>query len=137
MTNIPATTTFPFQTIEEAQAHFDSRASYYNERNIEAILAGLEDDIEIHYGEHPVMHGKKEFESFLQKRFASFSSYELKKTVRMIQGNAVLTDLDIRWAGEASQGQPRRTRAFELVTFRGNKLAKWEMVSCARPVNLP
>lgn len=127
----------PFLTIEEAQAHFDARATLYNERNVEAILDGLENDAEIHYGDLPVMRGKQEFEPVIRKRLASFTSYNLKKTVRLVQGNVVLTELDIRWTGEASNGQPRRTRGFEILTFRGKKLAKWELVSCDRPGNLP
>lgn len=127
----------PFQTVEEAQTHFDARASLYNERNVAAILDGLEDDAEIHYGNLPVMRGKREFEPVIRKRLASFTSYNLKKTVRLVQGNVVLTELDIRWAGEASQGQLRRTRGFEILTFRGKKLAKWELVSCDWPINLP
>ncbi|WP_406625231.1 nuclear transport factor 2 family protein [Acidovorax sp. SDU_ACID1] len=127
----------PFLTVEEAQAHFDSRAALYNDRNVEAILDGLEDDAEIHYGDLPVMHGKKAFEPVLRKRLESFTCYHLQKTVRLVQGNVVLTELDIQWAGEASQGQPRRTRAFEILTFRGKKLAKWELVSSPRPPNLP
>ncbi|CAN7316391.1 nuclear transport factor 2 family protein [Variovorax sp. LjRoot84] len=127
----------PFQTVEEAQAHFDVRASLYNERNLAAILDGLEEDVEIRYGDLPVMRGKRELEPFIRERLASFTSYNLKKTVRLVQGNVVLTELDIQWAGEASQGQPRRTRGSEILTFRGKKLAKWELVSCDRPGNLP
>lgn len=132
----PATAA-PFETVEQAQAHFDSRASFYNNRDIAAIMDGYEDDIEIHYGELPVMYSKSEFLPVVEKRLASFSSYDLKKTVRFVQRNLVVTELDIRWAGDASQGQPRRTRAFEIVEFRGKRLAKWEMVSCPRPANLP
>lgn len=125
-----------FQTIAEAQAHFDSRASFYNKLNIDAILDGLDENIEIHYADLPVMHSRKEFEPVLRKRMASFTHYELKKTVRMIQGNMVLTDLDIKWAGDASNGELRRSRALEIATFRGKKLVKWELVSCPRPANL-
>ncbi|WP_447778262.1 nuclear transport factor 2 family protein [Variovorax boronicumulans] len=126
-----------FRTVEEAQAHFDARANLYNDRNVAAILDGLEDDVEIHYGDLPVMHGKREFEPVIRKRLASFTSYTLKKTVRVVQGNVVLTELDIRWEGEASQGKQHRTRGFEILTFRGKRLAKWELVSCDWPGNLP
>jgi hypothetical protein len=127
----------PFQSITEAQAHFDSRANLYNKRDVDAILAGIEDDAEIHYGELPVCYGKKEFEPILRKRMESFTSYHLKKTVRMVQGNMVFTELDIQWASDVSKGELRRTRAFEVLTFNGHKLAKWEMVTCQRPTNLP
>ena len=126
-----------FSTVQEAQAHFDSRAALYNQRNIAAILEGLEDDAEIHYGDLPVIHGKKAFEPILQQRMDAFSFYRLKKTVRMVQGNLVMTELDIEWSSDASDGQVRRTRGFEILTFRGRKLAKWELVSCPRPADLP
>lgn len=124
-----------FRTIEEAQSHFDSRASLYNDRNVAAIVAGLADDVEIHYGELPVM-GKQEFEGVLAKRFKDMTEYNLKKTVRFVAGNQVVTELDIRWAGPASNGEKRRTRGLEILTFQGKKLIKWELVSCPRPVNL-
>lgn len=124
-----------FQSVEEAQSHFDSRASLYNDRNVAAIMDGLADDVEIHYGELPVM-GKKEFEGVLSQRFKDMTEYHLDKTVRFVVDNQVLTELDVRWSGTASNGQPRRTRAFEILTFRGKKIIKWELVSCLRPSNL-
>lgn len=124
-----------FQTVQEAQAHFDSRASLYNDRNVAAIMDGLADDVEIQYGEMPVM-GKKEFEGALTQRFNEMTEYHLHKTVRFVVDNQVVTELDVRWAGVASQGQPRRTRALEILTFRGKKIIKWELVSCLRPSNL-
>lgn len=136
MTTIAASSPV-FESVEQAQAHFDSRASLYNDRDVSAILDGLEEDVEIHYSDLPVIRGRAAFGPVLQKRFDSFTSYNLKKTVRMVQGNQVFTELDIRWAGQASNGEPRRTRAFELLTFKGKKLAKWELVSCPRPSDLP
>ncbi|WP_454743503.1 hypothetical protein [Cupriavidus necator] len=124
-----------FQSVEEAQKHFDSRASLYNDRNVAAIIDGLADDVEIEYGELPVM-GKKEFEGVLSQRFKDMTQYHLNKTVRFVVGNQVVTDLDIRWAGAASDGELRRSRALEILTFREKKIIKWELVSCLRPSNL-
>lgn len=101
------------------------------------MAAFCTDDVEVHYADMPIIRGRAALQEMLAKRFATFTEYHLKKTVRMADGDKIFVDLDIHWTGTASNGEPRRTRAFEVLTFRDGYACKWELVSNPAPVDLP
>jgi len=125
-----------FGTLEETQRHFDKRAELYNRRDFDGILNGLSEDIEIHYCDLPVIHGRSEYEKILNDRFSKIIHYDLKKIVRFINGNFICNDLEIDVLTTASDRKQVK-RAIELLTYDDDaRIRKWEMVANDWPEGL-
>lgn len=126
-------------TVEEGQKWLNVLVELWNAdpRDIAAMASFATSDCETHYGDMPILRSRAEMERMLEKRFSEFTSYRLKKTVRMASENMLAVDLDIRWSGTASNGEMRRSRALEFLTFRDGYACKWELVSCLAPPDLP
>ena len=126
-------------TLKEGQKWLEDLIKCWNaeNRDIAAMASFCTSDCETHYGDMPILRSRAEVEKMLETRFSGFTRYHLKKTVRMASENMLAVDLDINWAGSASNGEMRRSRAFEFLTFRDGYVCKWELVSCLAPPDLP
>ncbi|KAF0162865.1 MAG: hypothetical protein FD157_3639 [Rhodocyclaceae bacterium] len=110
---------------EQAVAMVQAAEMNFGSGNVPAILAGLTDDVVIQFADVPEIHGKTDAEKFLNARFSRQKNYQLKKTMRMLQGNMVGNF----WAGtweDAQTGRRMAGRGTEFWTVVDGRVKLWE-----------
>lgn len=112
-------------TLEEAKELVRVTQKRFGDRDVDAIMPGLTDDVFVRFADMPEMTGKPAVEAFLRTRFARQENYELTKTLRMLSGNMVGNYWEGTWT-DATNGKKMQGRGTEFWTMKGGKVAIWE-----------
>ena len=100
-------------TNEQALAMVQAAEMNFGSGNVPAILDGFTDDVVIQFADVPEIHGKADAKKFLNARFSRQKNYQLKKTMRMLQGNMVGNFWDGTWE-DAQTGRRMTGRGTEF-----------------------
>ena len=73
----------------------------------------------------PATHGRPPLEKFLMARFARQKNYRLQKQLRAVSANVIVCSWDAEW-DDGQDGRQMQGRGIELLTMRGDEIAKWE-----------
>lgn len=110
---------------EQAVAMVQAAETNFGSGNVPAILDGFTDDVVIQFADVPEIHGKADAKKFLNARFSRQKNYQLKKTMRMLQGNMVGNFWDGTWE-DAQTGRRMTGRGTEFWTVVDGKVRLWE-----------
>ena len=93
--------------------------------DISEVMKTFASDVVVGFADFPEMHGRPPLEKFLLARFVRQRNYRLQKQLRAVSGRVIAC----YWEGEWDDGQDGRQmqgRGIELLTMRGDEIAKWE-----------
>jgi hypothetical protein len=112
---------------ESAQRWLDRVSATCHTLDPVLITDMFTDDVTADLGE-VVLQGKESLRPLIESRYANYTFYELKKTVRIVAGDIVVCDARLRWS---SKEQPERqnTRAIEILQVRDGRIARWDNAS--------
>ena len=116
---------------ETAQQWLDQVVAACSTLDPELILDCFTEDVVADLGA-VVLSGKAQLRPMIRQRYANYTRYELRKTVRAVAGDLVVCDARLRWT---SSEQPRlqHTRAIEILQVRDGRIARWDNASCSWP----
>lgn len=114
----------PIVTEQQALDMVREAERQFAEQDIPAILETFTEDCEVRYSALPVLRGREELRSWLERRFSNQRDYKLTKTLQMLAGNKVC----ITWQGEWTDipsGKVMQGRGVEVWILDGVKTADW------------
>jgi hypothetical protein len=88
------------------------------------ILDMFTDDVIADFGE-VVLTGKEQLRPIIRERYSKYTHYDLRKTVRAVAGDLVISDARLHWK---SPEHPtlQHTRAIEILLVRDGRIARWD-----------
>lgn len=112
-------------TFADAAAVLESAQRLLNAGDLAGVMHTFSSDVVIRFADFPETHGKPPLESFLIARFARQKNYRLQKRLRAVSGNVIVCSWDAQWE-DGNDGCQMEGRGIELLTMRGDAIAKWE-----------
>jgi nuclear transport factor 2 (NTF2) superfamily protein len=82
-------------------------------------------DVVVRFADFPETTGRPPLQKFLIARFARQKNYRLQKQLRAVSGNVIVCYWDAEW-DDGQDGRQMQGRGIELLTMRGDGIAKWE-----------
>lgn len=122
------------RTTEEARSLVAYVESLFMPWNVDALVAGFNEDCVVRFGVIPQFRGHDALRKFFEARRAKQKGYRLKKQFRTF-ANDVMTNV---WDGEwedAGTGQRMKGSGVEVWTMRDGKIAIWEAAFNAAPAD--
>jgi nuclear transport factor 2 (NTF2) superfamily protein len=110
---------------ERAASLVQATEAAFARADVAAIIAGFTDDVIIRFADLPEIRGQADAEKFLCARFARQKNYQLKKSLRMVEGSMIGNFWEGTWE-DARTGAAMRGRGTEFWTLRDGKVAVWE-----------
>jgi hypothetical protein len=90
----------------------------------ELILDMFTDDVIADLG--PVtLTGKEQLRPIIRERYSRYTHYDLRKTVRAVAGDLVISDARLRWKS-LEHSTLQHTRAIEILQVRDGRIARWD-----------
>jgi len=96
-----------------------------NTGDIAAVMKTFTADVVVRFADFPETQGRGPLEKFLIARFARQKNYRLQKQLRAVSGNVIVCYWDAEW-DDGQDGSQMEGRGIELLTMRGDEIAKWE-----------
>jgi len=112
-------------TFGDAQAVLDRAQRLMGAGDISEVMKTFASDVVVRFADFPETRGRPLLQKFLEARFARQQNYRLKKQLRAVSGNVIACTWDAEWQ-DGQNGQPMEGRGIELLTMRGEEIAKWE-----------
>ncbi len=121
----PTTSSEPGLSWDEAAQLVNHVERVFGSGDVDQMIDGFTDDVEVRFADRPEMHGREEVATFLRARFARQKNYRLKKRLRMVMNDMIGNMWEGEW-DDATTGKPMQGRGTEFWTLRGRKIAVWE-----------
>lgn len=112
-------------TFGEAEAVLERAQRLLNAGDIPEIMKTFALDIVVRFADFPETCGRPPLEAFLRARFARQKAYRLQKQLRAVSGSVIVCYWDAEWE-DGQNGLQMEGRGIELLTMRGDEIAKWE-----------
>jgi nuclear transport factor 2 (NTF2) superfamily protein len=112
-------------TIGDAEAVLERAQRLLNAGDISEVMTTFASDVVVRFGDFPETHGRAPLEKFLMARFARQRNYRLQKQLRAVSGRVIACYWDAEWE-DGKDGRQMQGRGIELLTMRGDEIAKWE-----------
>jgi nuclear transport factor 2 (NTF2) superfamily protein len=112
-------------TFGDAEAVLERAQRLMSAGDISEVMKTFASDVVVRFADLPETSGKPALENFLSARFARQKNYRLQKQLRAVSGKVIACC----WEGEWEDGQDGREmqgRGIELLTMRGEEIARWE-----------
>lgn len=107
-----------------ASAALKNYERLFSDGEVEAILEGFTDDVQVHYASFPPFTGKDRLREMLQRRFADMRDYRLSKRLEAICPPHFVSSWTGSWIDIRTS---KRVESFglELLTLRDGKFSRW------------
>jgi nuclear transport factor 2 (NTF2) superfamily protein len=112
-------------TFKDAQAVLKRAQRLLNAGDITEVMKTFASDVVVRFADFPETCGRPPLEAFLRARFARQKKYQLQKQLRAVSGNVIVCSWEAEWEDGHDQ-RPMEGRGIELLTMRGDEIAKWE-----------
>ena len=112
-------------TVGDAEAVLQRAQRLLNAGDLSQVMKTFASDIVVRFADFPETHGRPPLEAFLRARFARQRNYRLQKQLRAVSGNVIVCYWDAEWE-DGLDGRRMEGRGIELLTMRGDEIAKWE-----------
>lgn len=112
-------------TFDDAEAVLERAQRLLNAGDISAVMKTFAADVVVRFADFPETQGRPPLERFLIARFARQKNYRLQKQLRAVSGNVIVCSWDAEWE-DGRDGREMQGRGIELLTMRGDEIAKWE-----------
>src|SRR5689334_11606135 len=112
-------------TFAEAEAILARAQQLLNTADLSQIMKSFASDVVVRFADFPETQGKSPLEAFMKARFARQRNYQLQKQLRAVTGNVIVCYWDAQWE-DAQDGRQMEGRGIELLTMRGDEIARWE-----------
>jgi nuclear transport factor 2 (NTF2) superfamily protein len=122
---VPADQDIRQLTFGDAEAVLERAQRLLNAGDISEVMKTFASDVVVRFADFPETHGRPPLEKFLIARFARQKNYQLQKQLRAVSGNVIVCYWDAEWE-DGKDGRQMQGRGIELLTMRGNEIAKWE-----------
>lgn len=117
--------------IQTALTHYER---LFEQGDVEAILEGFTDDVEVRYGVAAPFVGKQTLRDMLQRRFASMRDYRLTKRLELLSAPSFASSWTGRWI-DTRTGTRMELFGLELLTVRDGRMCRWWASASARPTD--
>jgi nuclear transport factor 2 (NTF2) superfamily protein len=112
-------------TFADAEAVLERAQRLLNAGDISEVMKTFAADVAVRFADFPETIGRPPLEKFLIARFARQKHYRLQKQLRAVSGNVIVCYWDAEWE-DGKDGRQMQGRGIELLTMRGEEIAKWE-----------
>jgi nuclear transport factor 2 (NTF2) superfamily protein len=112
-------------TFGDAEAVLERAQRLLNAGDLSAVMKTFAPDVVVRFADFPETIGRLPLEKFLAARFARQRNYRLQKQLRAVSGNVIACYWDAEWE-DGQDGRQMQGRGIELLTMRGDEIAKWE-----------
>jgi nuclear transport factor 2 (NTF2) superfamily protein len=109
----------------DAEAVLERAQRLLNEGDLSGTMKTFAPDIVVRFADFPETVGKPPLEKFLAARFIRQKNYRLQKQLRAVWSNVIVCSWDAEWE-DGRDGRQMQGRGIELLTMRGDEIAKWE-----------
>jgi nuclear transport factor 2 (NTF2) superfamily protein len=109
----------------EAQAVLERAQKLMSAGDISEIMKTFASDVVVRFADLPETSGKPALENFRLARFARQKNYRLQKQLRAVSGKVIACYWEGEWE-DGRDGRKMQGRGIELLTMRGNEIARWE-----------
>jgi nuclear transport factor 2 (NTF2) superfamily protein len=113
-------------TFADAKGVLERAQRLLNAGDLAEVMNTFASDVVVRFADFPETQGKPPLEKFLIARFARQKNYRLQKQLRAVYGSVIVCSWDAEW-DDGQDGRPMEGRGIELLTMRGNEIAKWEV----------
>lgn len=107
-----------------AQNWLDQVVAACSTLNPDLILDIFTDDVIADLGA-VVLTGKEQLRPFVRDRYSRYTHYDLRKTVRAVAGDLVISDARLNWKS-LEHSTLQHTRAIEILQVRDGRIARWD-----------
>ncbi|KQU91687.1 hypothetical protein ASC78_01825 [Variovorax sp. Root318D1] len=112
---------------ETAQIWLDQVVAAVSSLDTDRILDIFTDDVIADLGA-VVLTGKEQLRPFVRERYSRYTHYDLRKTVRAVAGDLVISDARLSWKS-TEHSTLQHTRAIEILQVRDGRIARWDNAS--------
>jgi nuclear transport factor 2 (NTF2) superfamily protein len=112
-------------TFDDAQAVSERAQRLPNAGDVSKVMKTFTSDVVVRFADFPETCGRPPLEAFLRGRFARQRNYRLQKQLRAVSGSVIVCYWDAEWE-DGNDGRKMEGRGIELLTMRGDEIAKWE-----------
>lgn len=112
-------------SFDDAKAVLERGQRLLNAGDVSQVMQTFASDVVVRFADFPETHGRPPLEAFLRARFARQKNYRLQKQLRAVSGNVIVCYWDAEWE-DGRDGHQMEGRGIELLTMRGDEIAKWE-----------
>jgi nuclear transport factor 2 (NTF2) superfamily protein len=112
-------------TFDDAKAVLERAQRLLNAGDVSEVMKTFASDAVVRFADFPETHGRPPLQKFLMARFARQKNYRLQKQLRAVSGNVIVCSWDAEWE-DGQDGRQMQGRGIELLTMRGDEIAKWE-----------
>jgi nuclear transport factor 2 (NTF2) superfamily protein len=112
-------------TVDDAEAVLERAQRLLNAGDLSEVMKTFASDVVVRFADFPETRGRPPLEQFLIARFARQRNYRLQKQLRAVSGNVIACYWDAEW-DDGQDGRQMQGRGIELLTMRGDEIAKWE-----------
>ena len=109
---------------ETAQRWLDQVVAACSTLDPDLILDIFTDDVIADLGAI-VLTGKEQLRPFVRERYSRYTHYDLRKTVRAVAGDLVISDARLSWKSP-EHSTLQHTRAIEILQVRDGRIARWD-----------
>ena len=109
----------------DAEAIIERGQRLLNAGDISDVMKTFALDVVVRFADFPETYGRPPIEAFMKARFARQKNYRLQKQLRAVSGNVIVCYWDAEWE-DGQDGRQMEGRGIELLTMRGDEIAKWE-----------
>ncbi|WP_028925335.1 nuclear transport factor 2 family protein [Pseudonocardia acaciae] len=99
---------------------------------VESILEGFAEDVEVHYASFPPFTGKDKLREMLQRRFAEMRDYQLSKRLEVLCPPHFVSSWTGSWI-DIRTNKRMELFGLELLTVRDGKFGRWTASVSAWP----
>lgn len=112
-------------TFDDAEAVLERAQRLLNAGDVSEVVKTFTSDVVVRFADFPETHGRPPLEAFLRARFVRQRNYRLQKQLRAVSGKVIVCYWDAEWE-DGQNGHQMEGRGIELLTMRGDEIAKWE-----------
>jgi nuclear transport factor 2 (NTF2) superfamily protein len=112
-------------TFDDAEVVLERAQRLLNAGDVSEVMKTFTSDVVVRFADFPETYGRPPLEAFLRARFARQKNYRLQKQLRAVSGDVIVCYWDAEW-DDGNDGRQMEGRGIELLTMRGNEIAKWE-----------
>ena len=112
-------------TFADAEVVLERAQRLLNAGDISEVMKTFASDVVVLFADFPETTGRPTLETFLIARFERQKNYRLQKQLRAVSGNVIACYWDAEW-DDGQDGRQMQGRGIELLTMRGDEIAKWE-----------
>lgn len=113
-------------TFADAQTVVDRAQALLSAGDIPEIMKTFAEDVVARFADFPETIGRPPLEKFFLARFARQKNYRLQKQLRAVSGRVIVCYWEGDW-DDGHDGRQMQGRGIELLTMRGDEIARWEV----------